>query len=180
MRSESYVARHVVDWLLERHGRSDDSGLRERLTKTFEEASLETGAMATPYAEETLKSLRTAGVGVAVVCDSGFSPGRVIRQMFAREGLFDLVQVWAFSDEVGVCKPRPEMFACALDGLHVDDPSAALHVGDLWRTDVCGGRSYGMATARYTAVSSDEPPPGEPDADLVIDDLRALLPLALG
>ncbi len=179
LRSESYVARHIVDWLLDRHGRSDDHSLRERLTTVFEEASLSTGAGATPYAVEVLSSLRSAGVGVAVICDSGFSPGRVIRELFRRAGLYDLVQVWAFSDEVGGCKPRPEMFACALDGLGIADPSTALHIGDLWRTDVCGGRAYGMQTARYTAVFDDPPAPGEPDADHVVSDHRDLLPLAL-
>ena len=174
LRAESFVSRHIVEWLLTRHGRADDVAVRERLTKVFEEASLTNGPRATPYAAEVLSSLRDAGLGVAVVCDSGFSPGRVIREMFRGAGLYDLVDVWAFSDEVDACKPRPEMFACALDGLGVTDPSTALHVGDLWRTDVCGGRAYGMATARYTGVFDDPPPPGEPDADLVVDDHRAV------
>lgn len=180
MRSESYVSAHVVDWLLDRHGRSDDDTLRGHLRKVFEEASLETGAGATPHAAATLDSLRSAGVGVAVICDSGFTPGRVIRELFARAELADYIQAWAFSDEVEACKPRPEMFGHALDALGVDDPAATIHVGDLWRTDVCGGRGYGMQTARYTGIADDTPPRGEPDADHVIADHADVLPLALG
>ncbi|HVF18761.1 MAG TPA: HAD family hydrolase [Mycobacteriales bacterium] len=180
LRHENYGAAHVVDWLLERHGRTDDEELRTTLRTSFEEASLETGASATPYAVETLESLRSAGVGIAVICDAGFSPGRVIRELFRRAGLFDLVEVWAFSDEVDACKPRAEMFAHALDGLGVTDPADAMHVGDLWRTDVVGARSYGMHAARYTGVFHDPPPHGAADADHVLDDHRATLAVALG
>ena len=167
LRAENFVSAHIAEWLLSRHGLDGDVERVTSLTREFEEASLITGVSACDGAVDVLTELRSRGLSIAVVCDSGFSPGRVLRQLFAGVGLFDLVDVWAFSDEVGVAKPSAAMFACALDGLGVS-PADALHVGDLWRTDVCGGRAFGMRTARYTAVYDDPPPPGEADANLVI------------
>ena len=121
-----------------------------------------------------LSEVRSRGLGIAVVCDSGFSLGRVLRQLFAGVGLFDLIDVWAISDEVGACKPSAAMFDRALTGLAVD-PAKALHVGDLWRTDVCGARAFGTRSARYTAAYDDPLPPCEADADLVIGAHHELL-----
>ncbi len=167
LRAENFVSAHIAKWLLSRHGLAGDESLVASLTRDFEEASLITGVSACEGAVDVLTELRSRGIGVAVVCDSGFSPGRVIRQLFASVGLADLVDVWAFSDEVGVCKPSAAMFSCALSGLDVA-PANALHVGDLWRTDVCGARAFWMRSVRYTAAYDDPPPPGEPDADAVI------------
>ncbi|HVE62412.1 MAG TPA: HAD family hydrolase [Mycobacteriales bacterium] len=167
LRAENFVSAHIAQWLLSRHGVDGDASVVASLTRDFEEASLITGVSACEGAVEVLTELRSRGLGIAVVCDSGFSPGRVLRQLFADVGLFDLVDEWAFSDEVGACKPSAAMFGRALTGLAVD-AADALHVGDLWRTDVCGGRAFGMRTARYTAAYEDPPPLGELDADHVI------------
>lgn len=174
LRAESFVSAHIAEWTLSRHGLAGDPAVVAALTRDFEEASLDTGATACDGAVDVLNELRSRGIHIAVVCDSGFSPGRVIRQLFARVGLFELVNVWAFSDEVGTCKPSPAMFGHALTGLGVD-ASEALHVGDLWRTDVCGGRAFGMRTARYTAVYDDPPPAGQADADFVLSTHAELL-----
>jgi putative hydrolase of the HAD superfamily len=153
---------------------AEDASVVAALTRDFEEASLDTGAMACDGAVDVLKELRSRGIRIAVVCDSGFTPGRVLRELFARVGLFELVDVWAYSDEVGTCKPSAAMFSCALTCLGVD-ASEALHVGDLWRTDVCGGRGFGMRTARYTAVYDDPPRAAEADADFVLSTHAELL-----
>lgn len=179
LRAECFVSAHIAEWALSRHGLAGDPSVVAALTRDFEEASLETGATACAGAVDALKELRSRGVHIAVVCDSGFSPGRVIRELFTRVGLFELVDVWAFSDEVGTCKPSAAMFSRALSGLGVD-ASDALHVGDLWRTDVCGGRAFGMRTARYTAVYDDAPPAGEADADFLLSTHTELLNVMAG
>jgi putative hydrolase of the HAD superfamily len=178
LRAECFVSAHIAEWALSRHDLAGDPAVVAALTRDFEEASLETGAMVCDGAIDVLKELRSRDIRIAVVCDSGFTPGRVLRELFARVGLYDLVDVWAFSDEVGMCKPSAAMFACALTGLGVD-ASEALHVGDLWRTDVCGGRAFGMRTARYTAVYDDPPPAGESDADFVMSTHSEILDVAV-
>ena len=91
-------------------------------------------------------------------------------------GLYNHLGSLAFSDEVGVYKPEPEIFRVALAGLGVDNPVGAIHVGDLRRTDVAGARALGMTTVRFRGVVDDE---GGPEADHVIDRLDAL-PALLG
>ncbi|MEV0717823.1 HAD family hydrolase [Asanoa sp. NPDC050611] len=80
-----------------------------------------------PYADtaETLKSLRAAGVPVAVVSNIGFD----LRPHFEAWGLTELVDAFVLSYEVGRCKPDPAIFlrACGMLGV---DPERALMVGD--------------------------------------------------
>lgn len=149
--------------------------LGSELTSALAEASLESEIAVLEGSRETLEWLAAAGLRRALVCDTGFSPGRVVRQLLDRTGLLDLLEVQAFSDEVGVPKPDARIFEHALGALETP-PAAALHVGDLRRTDVAGARSLGMRTVRIRDHFDD--PSGHVDADLVADShahLRELL-----
>jgi HAD superfamily hydrolase (TIGR01549 family) len=150
------------------------------LARALSEASLESEIAALEGARETLEWLAAAGVRRALVCDTGFSPGRVVRRLLDRAGLLELLEVQAFSDEVGVPKPDARIFEHALTALRTS-PAAALHVGDLRRTDIAGARSLGMRTVRIRDHFDD--PSGDADADHVADShaqLRDLLAALLG
>lgn len=164
-------------WVLEALGLEDDAraGLAAELERAFAEASLESEIAALEGSRETLEWLAAAGLRRALVCDTGFSPGRVVRQLLARTDLLDLLEVLAFSDEVGVPKPEARIFEHALGAL-ATAPSAALHVGDLRRTDIAGARHLGMRSVRIRDHFDD--PSEHPDADHVADShahLRELL-----
>jgi putative hydrolase of the HAD superfamily len=149
--------------------------LGSELARELAEASLESEIAALEGARETLEWLAGAGVRRALVCDTGFSPGHVVRQLLARSGLLDLLEVQAFSDEVGVPKPDSRIFEHALGALETT-PAAALHVGDLRRTDIAGARSLGMRTVRIRDRFDDASE--HVDADHVADShahLRELL-----
>jgi putative hydrolase of the HAD superfamily len=113
-----------------------------------------------------LQRLRSLGIRTAVVCDTGLTPGRVVRWHLERKGLLELVEVQIFSDEVGVPKPHPRIFHAALEPLRVA-PERCVHVGDLRRTDVAGGRGVGMGTVRLRARFDDLE--ALPEADAVAD-----------
>ena len=117
-------------------------------------------------ARATLERLRERGIRRALVCDTGFSPGRVVRHLLDRNGLLELLEVQIFSDEAGVPKPHPSLFRAALEPLGVEPPSA-VHVGDLRRTDVAGGRGVGMGTVRIRDHYDDTT--DHPEADAVAD-----------
>jgi HAD superfamily hydrolase (TIGR01509 family) len=74
---------------------------------------------------ETLRTLRTAGLGVAVVSNIGFD----IRGIAAELGFADLVDSFVLSYEVGRCKPDPAIFGKACASLRAD-PERTLVVGD--------------------------------------------------
>lgn len=127
---------------------------------------------------DVLEALRSRGIRLGIVCDAGWLPGRVLRRELEEHGLSELFEpeALAFSDEVGVYKPHPDIFRFALRGL--DAPAVrSAHVGDLRATDVAGARALGMATVRYTG-SNDDGGVG-PEADVVIAH-HAELPAGLG
>ena len=147
----------------------------DHLIDHFERASHSGRVRALDGACETLSALCDAGIPCALICDTGLTPGRVVRQHLDRLGMLDRLAVQVFSDEVGVPKPDARVFRAALEPLGV--PRArAVHVGDLRRTDVGGARAVGMASVRICASHDDQS--DLPDADFLVHshaELRALL-----
>ncbi len=78
------------------------------------------------------------------------------------------------SDDARADKPRPEMFRMGLDllGLEVGD---VLHVGDSRPSDIVGARNLSIPVAWVNRSHRDAA--GQPQADLVVASLGALIPL---
>jgi FMN phosphatase YigB (HAD superfamily) len=115
-----------------------------------------------------LEALLGRGIRLGIVCDAGFSGGEVLRELLDREGLLTYFSGWAFSDEVGHYKPAPQIFEAALAALDAE-PAAAMHVGDLRRTDIAGATALGMRTVRYRSLHDDPDIDGGIEADFVLD-----------
>jgi putative hydrolase of the HAD superfamily len=162
---ETFGPGRMAAYCLEARGISDDESIQE-LTREFEEASIQSGVDAVEGAAETLQALAEADIGRGLVCDTGFTPGRVVRDLLDANGLLPYLEVLCFSDEVGVPKPGNEIFAKALAELGVRPPEA-IHVGDLRRTDIAGARDVGMRGVRFRGVHDDRT--DAPDADVCID-----------
>ncbi len=150
-------------------------GLEPAAAEAVTEAFLGVGRSAeldlAPDIRPTLERLRADGLALGIVCDAGFTGGAILRDFLASQGLLDHFSGWGFSDEVGAYKPAPEIFEAALAMLDAD-PAAAVHVGDLRRTDIAGARALGMRTIRYRGLA-DDPEPGD-EADFVADSHREL------
>lgn len=162
---ETFGPGRMAAYCLEKHGVFDDQPIRD-LTKEFEEASFDAGVIGVDGARETLAALTSGNVRVGLVCDTGFTPGRVVRQFLDESGLLEYLEVQCFSDEVGVPKPGNEIFAKALAELGVRPPEA-VHVGDLRRTDIAGAHDVGMHAARFRGVHDDRS--DAPEAKMVFD-----------
>jgi putative hydrolase of the HAD superfamily len=143
----------MARFCMEELGIGDDT-VCARLTEALEEAGRLGSQRALEGAVTTLELLRAAGIRTALVCDAGFTPGRIVRDFLEEHGLARHLEFLAFSNEVGVPKPHPQMFRVALEALGTP-PEAAIHVGDLLRTDIFGARAVGMKTIRITQVSDD-------------------------
>jgi len=168
---ETFGPGRMAAHCLEARGIFDDDIINE-VTQKFEEASLAAGVAAVDGARETLQALRGAGIGLALVCDTGFTPGRVVRQLLDDQGLLEFLEVVCFSDEVGVPKPGSEIFAKAIAELGVRPPEA-VHIGDLRRTDIAGAHHFGMHAIRFRGVHDDKT--DAPEAETVIDRHEQLL-----
>ncbi|MBT4677241.1 MAG: HAD family hydrolase [Acidimicrobiaceae bacterium] len=150
---------------------------RDALAAAFEAASYELEVAPVADAADVLSAVAATGVAVGIISDTALATGRHLRTYLDAYGILQHVTFAAFSDEVGVYKPDPAIFAAALDGLGIGDPATAAHVGDLKRTDVAGARAMGMSTVRFRGVVDD--PEDGAEADHVIDRL-ADLPRVLG
>jgi len=168
---ETFGPGRMAAYCLEARGVDDDESIAA-LTKEFEEASLEVGVEAVEGSVETLAALRAANINIGLVCDTGLTPGRVVRQMLEENGLVGYLEVLCFSDEIGVPKPGNEIFEKALAGLGARPPEA-IHVGDLKRTDIAGARDIGMHAARFRGVHNDES--DALDAPIILDRHEQLL-----
>lgn len=146
-----------------------EGAAREMVAEAFLGAGREVELELAPDIASCLEALREREVRLGIVCDVGFSGGELLRELLAGEGLLEYFSGWAFSDEVGHYKPSPRIFEAALDSLGAE-PAAALHVGDLRRTDVAGAAGHGMRTVRYRGMNDESGREDElPEADFVID-----------
>lgn len=148
-----------------------DSGLPARVPPEAMEALVE--AYARPVllvppavdggARPALARLRSQGVVLALVSNTMRTPGTVLRKVLDRFGLLECFAHTTFSDEVGIRKPDPEIFALTLRALGVE-PSAAVHVGDDPVLDVAGARQAGLRTIQVTNASLKALGAQRPDA----------------
>ena len=107
-----------------------------------------------PHAADVLAQL-AARHKLAVISDTGLSPGRVLRQLLERDGIAGHFSHLTFSDELGRSKPHPDAFLSTLHALDVN-PQQAVHVGDLLRTDIAGAQGVGMKAVQYTGITTDD------------------------
>ncbi len=108
------------------------AGLAERAGLTSTQAAALyarsiSAAAWSPFADTvgTLRELAAAGVPTAMVSNIGWDP----RPVLVRHGVADLVDLLVLSDERGLLKPDPAIFALACGELGVE-PSACVMVGD--------------------------------------------------
>lgn len=167
----AFTSRHMVASLLD-EADAWAPGRADRLTGWFEEAIGLHGVTPVEGAVEVVTALQQRGIPVALICDTGYSPGRVVRRMLTSVG-FPALDAYAFSDEVGHPKPHLAMFATVLDPLSMPARDA-VHVGDLRRTDIAGARSAGLGALRFRGVY-DDTDEAHPEGDGVIDRLAEVL-----
>jgi putative hydrolase of the HAD superfamily len=125
---------------------------------------------------ETLEALAPY-FRIGLICNTGATPGVVLRQLLKNFQLDHFFAVTTFSNEEGVAKPNPKIFCSTLAKLGVE-PGSAVHIGDDPITDVGGARGVGMKAAWFSKMDGDQPP----DYTWRIESLRQLpgilIPLA--
>jgi len=121
-------------------------------------------------AERLLRFLKEREYKIGLVCNTGRTPGIVIREILQKLGLLQYFDVLMFSNEYGLLKPRPEIFLEALSRINVE-PSEAVHIGDRPDLDILGAKK-----ARLKAIHlrlTNQPYPADlPKTDLTIRTLH--------
>jgi putative hydrolase of the HAD superfamily len=169
-----------VEWLLdilhtgESVLRSDS--LMDRLVEAYTFTILSELPVPLDGASDVLANLDARGLRMAVICNTGRTPGKILRIILGRLGLAKHLSIQTFSDELGLRKPRPEIFERTLAALGVE-PSEALHVGDTLAADVAGARGVGMRAVHFCHACGVDRNPGDGET---IFSLPELLPLING
>ncbi len=123
-----------------------------------------------PHLMEALTELKKK-YKLAVVSDTGFSPGTVLTQLLKENDLYDFFDAFSFSNETGVSKPHPKAFNTVLEKLDCK-PENAIHIGDIEDTDVRGAKALNMYAIRYTGDITEyvaQTNPKQTKADIEID-----------
>lgn len=179
-RSQADVGpRGQVGWMLEHlqvdGGLAEREELREALEAAYSQPILSFMPHANHGAGEVLAALAGRGLRLGLICNTGRTPGRVLRPVLERLALAPHLRVLTFSDEVGLRKPHPEIFRRTLAALGVE-PAEVVHIGDDVTTDIAGARGMGMRAVHLCHATSASP---TPDAVEAVPTLAAFQDLLL-
>lgn len=121
------------------------------LSRAYEDCTLQAPPYLIPGVRDTI--LKLAGkYRLAIICDTGVTSGRVLRQFLERDGLLRCFRHCVFSDEIGSTKPDVRNFQAALGKLRVR-PEEAAHIGDLIHTDIRGAQRAGMHAVLFVGIT---------------------------
>ncbi|MFO0690999.1 MAG: HAD family hydrolase [Myxococcota bacterium] len=157
----------------ERLGCADPAEVAEGLTRVHMGALREAVSVPDHHEPVLMALARTHRLGLC----SNFSDAGTARAVLEEAGFGPHLRSIVISEEIGLRKPRPEIFEAAASGLGLE-PREILHVGDSLAADVAGASALGMKTVWLTRRIR------EPEAELArhrgvrpdfaLDDLRDL------
>ncbi len=120
-----------------------------------------------PDARPLLTSLRADGIRVGVLSNTVW-PRAWHEEIFARDGILDVIDGAVYTSEIAWTKPHEQAFVAAREAIGISDPARCVFVGDRLFDDIWGAQQAGMRT--IWLPHSDIPPDqlghsvGEPDA----------------
>ncbi|HET6294146.1 MAG TPA: HAD family hydrolase [Kribbella sp.] len=122
-----------------------------------------------PDALETLGELRDRGLKLGVLSNTIWSRRRH-EDIFARDGVLELIDGAVYTSEVPWTKPHPEAFLAAMRAAGETEPGRCLFVGDRLFDDVWGAQNVGMRAVHipHSAIPANQigHTEGTPDATI--------------
>ncbi|MEP6617810.1 MAG: HAD family hydrolase [bacterium] len=97
---------------------------------------------------------------LAIISDTGFASGRAQDRLLEKDAARGFFSATIYSMDVGHAKPRPEIFAAAVDTLRFER-NEILHIGNDERTDVRGALAAGFRAIRLDVVHDGGPSEAE-------------------
>lgn len=173
-REENYryvSADERLEYTLENLKMALPEDLKSLILEEFRETILRCPPSLVEGADEVVRFL-APNYKLGIICDSGITPGRILRIVLEKEHILGFFEATVFSDEVGHNKPHKLMFETALTKLKVM-PSEAVHVGDLIQTDIAGAKTIGMRAVWFNRKGIVDT--GKCSPDFQIDALPQLI-----
>lgn len=147
------------------------------LITAFEESLWEGPPNISDGAKEVIPKLAEHHA-LALISDTMYSPGRVIRKFLEQQDLRNYFQCFVFSDETGISKPHPNAYHRALSKTN-SNAEQSWHIGDLVKTDITGAKEVGMQAVLFTAFKKDGEDNYEPKPDHICKNWREIEALFL-
>ncbi|MCH8566932.1 MAG: HAD family hydrolase [Balneolales bacterium] len=141
----------LVGYTLEALEISATEADKKNLALIYEESLRDGPPELAPGVETALQQLATS-FHLGIISDTMFSPGRVLKAYLHEKGIGKYFSAFAFSDEVGVSKPHPDMFK-KVESETGGIKEGAFHVGDIQSTDIRGAQQFGINAILYTGIS---------------------------
>jgi putative hydrolase of the HAD superfamily len=147
-REEDISTREQVQIILECLGNPKLVKLDEEVLSRLEEV-LATQILSdlpelTDGTQDVLGYLKNRNYKLGLICNTGRSPGRILREVLRRRKILQFFEVLTFSDEQRIRKPNPIIFLHTLESLH-SIPATSLHIGDELKSDIQGAKRCGMS-----------------------------------
>jgi HAD superfamily hydrolase (TIGR01509 family) len=152
-----------VEVLLRCLGIGPEPGLVETVADPYANAVLQVEPFLVDGTLEALDRIRDSGLRLALISNTGRTPGAAMRKVIGKMGLLDYFEVTTFSNEAGYLKPHPRIFELTLARLGAK-PVRTVHVGDHDVLDIQGARAFGMKSVRVLQYAADKGATCEPDA----------------
>ncbi|MCH8558585.1 MAG: HAD family hydrolase [Balneolia bacterium] len=141
----------LVGFTLESLALSVSETEQKELARVYEDSLLDGPPELAPGVKETVEAL-SKKYKLGIISDTMFSPGRVLKDYLDTKGLGQFFTAFAFSNEVGVSKPHPDMYQKILDDTSTGR-DGSFHIGDIQPTDIKGAQSFGIKGILYTGIS---------------------------
>lgn len=128
-----------------------------------------------PQVRPLWEGLRERGIRVGVLSNTIWTRD-YHREIFARDGVLDLIDADVYSSEIHVVKPHAEAFEAALAALDVPAENA-VYVGDRIFEDVWGPQQIGMRAIwiPHSDLPDNQRVAVEATPDAVVHELREIL-----
>ena len=137
---------------------------RAEVERHYADSYLDHPPQVDPEAAEVLAAMREMGLKVALICNTGATPGVTQRVFLEREGLIGFFDTLTFSDEERLSKPAKAIFDRTLERIG-STAAGTIHVGDHHRNDVEGAKRAGLRAIWLRR--NDTQPAIPPDAEIV-------------
>lgn len=167
--------RTQIEHFLDELGLDEDTFALEALDEledAYANASLDVLPNAVEGARNVVTALKSRGLKVGLISNTGRTPGSTLREVLNRLGIGNSIDAMVFSNEHGVCKPDPSIFDELRRALDVRYDEM-LFVGDNLYVDVLGAKRCGMRAVHFAPPARGsafaphvEHDPVDPDATI--------------
>jgi putative hydrolase of the HAD superfamily len=142
-----------VDWMMKKL-KVKDVIVFKKVYDSYVESLLQISPKLMKNAEKALEVLKERGKKIALVSNTGRTPGIVLRMMMKQFGIYEYFDEIVFSDEIGLVKPELLIFQVAVRRLGALTKES-IFIGDSKKADFEGAKNAGLSAHIFKRNEED-------------------------